>query len=336
MSNVNQYFDWGFKCFPAATIFIKKDGETKKVPIFGKKDSEYSQWGRCEHTPETFKDRWKQLSECGKNVNSICIKTGKDSGITVIDLDNKPGAKETLLKFVPDIYTYPHEVTPSGGCHFYCKYSSLTRTITTQSGIDVRSDGGMVIAAPSKSAKGEYKWVIPIKSVSELPAFPPYLIGFLFGFGTYRNGKKSTIKKDRIDLSEIENMLQIMENVQWSYDEWLKICSGLWSDYTFEETIPLLRKYNPFPHFRKNEYANKYKSKLTEVTMGTFMHYYKQALNSFEIKAKNEPIRATVEKSIDYTPVVKKGNPWVTGEELSPEEFRNEVETHIKNFGLSR
>lgn len=83
---------------------------------------------------------------------NIGIVTGKISGITVIDLDTD---KETgVLYTTPDKFPKTFTVrTPSGGYHLYYEYSNAITTSVKAypklPGVDVRNDGGYVVAAHS-------------------------------------------------------------------------------------------------------------------------------------------------------------------------------------------
>jgi putative DNA primase/helicase len=91
----------------------------------------------------------------GANVGII---TGKISGITVIDLDSQEAIDYFLANFKG---TTPCVDTPRG-MHAYFQYEEGTRNTVKVNGldIDVRSDGGYVIAPPSVNAEGKlYRWL---------------------------------------------------------------------------------------------------------------------------------------------------------------------------------
>lgn len=90
------------------------------------------------------------------NNYNIGVVTGKISGITVIDFDKKEAMKKQLafLKTAPLVKT-------GKGCHAYCEYTSnISNKVRLQFGIDIRNDGGYVVAPPSIHPSGEqYKWL---------------------------------------------------------------------------------------------------------------------------------------------------------------------------------
>lgn len=92
------------------------------------------------------------------NDYNIGVVTGKISGITVVDFDTKDAMRKHLsfLKTSPLVKT-------GKGCHAYCTYTPEARQFQHSSkypGIDVRNDGGYVVAPPSIHSSGEeYKWL---------------------------------------------------------------------------------------------------------------------------------------------------------------------------------
>ncbi len=97
------------------------------------------------------------------NKNNIGIITGKISGISVVDIDNKDGqdkAIEMLRKF-PDTFTVQ---TPSGGYHCYYKYAEgftvSANAYPDLPNVDIRSDSGYVGAPPSINSNGKAYEVI--------------------------------------------------------------------------------------------------------------------------------------------------------------------------------
>lgn len=110
---------------------------------------------------------------------NIGIVTGKISGITVVDIDTYKPDYTPLEKF-PETETV---MTGNGGYHLFYEYQE-GMTISANAykdlpGVDIRSDGGFVVAVPSvtsylkdgKQAGGEYKY---IKTIKQAP-FPKAL-----------------------------------------------------------------------------------------------------------------------------------------------------------------
>lgn len=95
----------------------------------------------------------------------IGIVTGKISGLIVVDIDD-PMAD---LKWLPKTAIVQ---TGSGGFHYYYKYSvNFKNKARIKESIDIRAEGGYVLAPPSKNLKGEYKLV----NQMDLQPFPAHL-----------------------------------------------------------------------------------------------------------------------------------------------------------------
>jgi hypothetical protein len=105
-----------------------------------------------------------------KSNAGIGIVTGAKSGIFVVEADTAEGhGKDGIaaLKALEDKYG-PLPLTlmamsPSGSVHYYFNWPSGASIINTTSkiadGVDVRGDGGMVVAPPTVTPKGTYRWM---------------------------------------------------------------------------------------------------------------------------------------------------------------------------------
>lgn len=91
---------------------------------------------------------------------NIGIVTGEVSGLVVLDLDTKRGAsfEEVLEKYPTDMVA----ATGGGGYHLYYRWSEELggNRVNVIPGVDVRSDGGFVVAPPSIHSSGNsYTWI---------------------------------------------------------------------------------------------------------------------------------------------------------------------------------
>jgi predicted P-loop ATPase len=103
--------------------------------------------------------------------SNVGIRTGRESHIVVLDLDlQKPGAQAAITAWFSAKGGWGSPLiakTGSGGLHLYYRYPFLAddQTITTTThldgvvGLDVRGDGGYVVAPPSLNAAGPYTWL---------------------------------------------------------------------------------------------------------------------------------------------------------------------------------
>lgn len=116
--------------------------------------SSWKKWQTEEQSDELITDWFSE------NVHAnVGIITGNLSNLTVVDIDTKNGQKQAdhmLAKF-PETYTVQ---TPSGGYHLYYAYQKgLTVSANAYPqypNVDIRSEGGYVVAPPSVTDKGEY------------------------------------------------------------------------------------------------------------------------------------------------------------------------------------
>ncbi len=134
-------------CFVGCSIkAVIKDGKVKK-------DVTWQPWKNT--TLETWE---KDMAEKGSWCDSWAVKTGKISGITVIDFDDE----DSYYRFcedVPDFNEY-FTVKTRKGFHVYCTYDwrfiNTTEVMKKNDkeddlfkGIDIRNDGGVIICPPS-------------------------------------------------------------------------------------------------------------------------------------------------------------------------------------------
>lgn len=85
---------------------------------------------------------------------SVGIATGEAANLTVLDVDPAHGGMESLASLgeMPDTLTV---TTGSGGLHFYFAYNpALRQTQGLLPGLDVRNDGGYVVAPGMPHASG--------------------------------------------------------------------------------------------------------------------------------------------------------------------------------------
>lgn len=130
-----------------------------KHPIFNK-------WQNIVENDQKTIDAWfGKYPEA--NLGAI---TGRNSGIIVLDIDPKNGGDESFARMLNDndeIPETPTVITGSGGRHFYFKHPGgviHNRTRFDQyDGIDIRGDGGFVVAPHSRHLSGSnYEWEVPL------------------------------------------------------------------------------------------------------------------------------------------------------------------------------
>lgn len=115
-------------------------------------------------------ERWKDAN--------IGIRCGIESGIYIVDIDEKTGGWESLADFEKDGKILPKTVkqtSPGGGAHYFFKSQKPPKNKNAfRPGIDIRCQNYYVILTPSIHPNGkEYEWEFdPFNNeVSEFPDF---------------------------------------------------------------------------------------------------------------------------------------------------------------------
>ncbi len=110
---------------------------------------------------------------------NVAIATGNRSGLVVLDVDPRHEGLRSLTQIQEQFGALPETLkvaTGGGGEHWYFQHPGgdiLMRTgarVAGLEGLDVRGDGGYVVAPPSWHASGaRYDWVDPSIPVASLP-----------------------------------------------------------------------------------------------------------------------------------------------------------------------
>jgi len=110
-------------------------------------------------TESQHRDKVQWIKWLNNNLN-IGIRTGEVNGITVIDADFKvvPVGFEEIYNELIALGTLMQD-TPHGR-HFIIKYDKDIQQTTKIGGVhlDIRNDGGQIVAAPSQVDANSYKW----------------------------------------------------------------------------------------------------------------------------------------------------------------------------------
>ncbi len=96
---------------------------------------------------------------------NIGIRTGAVSGLVVIDVDPHKHGDESMADVIQKHGPLPETITVrtgSGGTHHYFAHPGgfIKSRVNLLPGIDVRGDGGYVLAPPSQTEK-PYVWIVP-------------------------------------------------------------------------------------------------------------------------------------------------------------------------------
>lgn len=110
---------------------------------------------------------------------AVGLPTGEKTGFFALDIDNKPGGAngfDWLTEMEAEHGPMPDTArvtSPNGGLHIYFKYVVGTRNRgALGAGVDIRSEGGYVLAAGSTMANGRsYKWETDTREIADAPAW---------------------------------------------------------------------------------------------------------------------------------------------------------------------
>lgn len=119
--------------------------------------------------------KWKEVATSDPKIiekmdwkdRNLGIVTGEVSGLYVIDIDTKHDGEIHLKNWEKEnnlaLNDEARVITGSGGYHFYYKYPKGFGNIKNKTGIlpgvDVRANGGQVVAPPSLHISGgKYEW----------------------------------------------------------------------------------------------------------------------------------------------------------------------------------
>jgi len=118
---------------------------------------------------------WKQWPTA-----NVAIRTGAPSGLVVLDVDTAHGGESSLTTLLGEaaLPVTPVVRTGSGGRHIYFAHPArrIRNAVGLRPGLDLRGDGGYVVAPPSLHASGgRYEWILDPDRV-QLAAAPTWLL----------------------------------------------------------------------------------------------------------------------------------------------------------------
>ena len=132
-----------------------------------------------EATIRRWLDQWPDTN--------IGIATGAASGLVVLDVDPRHGGQESLQQLIEAHQgDFPHTITAltgGGGAHFYFAHPGvpMKNRVGLKPGLDIRADGGYVVAPPSLHVSGNrYVWdPTAHPDTTPLAPLPPWLLALL-------------------------------------------------------------------------------------------------------------------------------------------------------------
>jgi hypothetical protein len=125
---------------------------------------------------------------------NIAIVTGALSGMLVLDVDPRHGGAESLRRLQAErgpLAPTPQVATGGGGRHIYFAHpgGTVRNRVALMPGIDVRGDGGLVVAPPSLHPSGRrYAWLERHSPEDLAPAPLPHWLREQLGAERTRRG----------------------------------------------------------------------------------------------------------------------------------------------------
>ncbi len=167
----------GLRVFPAAAATHDLvDSANGKTPLL-------KRWPERATTDLDQVRHWWSYEYVGANVG-VC--TGSTSGITIVDLDHRPDRNKDGVSVLLELED-KHGPIPEGpvgergtSLHLWFAHTPGLRSINgVLPGVDVKSDGGYVIAPPSFHRSGDrYRWRNGTRDLP-LPPMPTWLVDVL-------------------------------------------------------------------------------------------------------------------------------------------------------------
>jgi hypothetical protein len=146
----------------------------------------WSEYQRRLPTPDEVTGWWTLTPDA-----NIGLVTGAVSGLLVMDIDPRNGGDLALAEPWGDHATIVG--TGGGGLHVYFRHPGgrITSHPTGTPGVDLKADGGYVVAPPSIHESGHhYTLVRPWRQASEQPDAPEWLLAPPVALGSQQQGVK--------------------------------------------------------------------------------------------------------------------------------------------------
>jgi hypothetical protein len=207
-------------------VFPAPPGEKKSYK--SAKFSNGRNWGATKD-PEEIKRDFERRPDA-----NVGIPTGPDNGIFVVEADTPEGhavdgiaslrSLEAMHGKLPDTLT---SESPSGSLHYYFNWPTGTTIRNSTSkiapGVDVRGDGGMVIAPPSvRPGIGQYRWLNEGTPIADAP-------DWLIEFATAGDTDEERMPAEpEAPVALVAAALAVIPNADLNWDEWNKIAMAAW------------------------------------------------------------------------------------------------------------
>src|SRR5215831_13475141 len=220
------------RCLPAALKYAAKGWRVFPAPRGERKSHKSAEhsggrnWGATNDPVEIKRDfaRWSEAN--------VGIPTGADNGIWVLDADTLEGHGVdgiASLRALEDQHgKLPATLTaesPSGSLHYYFRWphrAIRNSTSVIAPGVDVRGEGGMVIAPPSVKAgtpNGAYTWTSNLEPVDA----PEWLVDMAVAAsgGEFNDSEHhSNPDLEACDITLVEAAVAAIPNPDLDWESW--------------------------------------------------------------------------------------------------------------------
>ena len=197
--------------------------------------------------PEQIRAWWEKWP------NSNIAITFDGTGLCALDIDRKADVDGYLWleAFEDQIPSCPRQITPSGGMHLILKVPEGEEVRNSQDklarGVDVRGNGGYIMAAPSDHAAGSaYYWEdSPLEF--EPPTVPPWLME-LIGASVQRSSVPGGNKWRVSNEMDMGKRAEIVDALQYIDPEtratWLRVGMAIHSEFAHEGGLDLWEEWS--------------------------------------------------------------------------------------------
>jgi hypothetical protein len=155
-----RYATRGWPVLPCHSVRDRRCSCTKVCSSPGKHPRTAHGYKDASQSPEIIWQWWQKWPDA-----NLGVATGRGSGLVVLDVDPRNGGDVSFEELehalggpLPDT---PTVLTGGGGTHVYFRYpdSAVPSVGSFFPGLDVKADGGFVIAPPSNHSSGTtYEW----------------------------------------------------------------------------------------------------------------------------------------------------------------------------------
>lgn len=175
-----EYGDRGWKVFPLHTAKSSVCSCAQENCSSAAKHPRIKEWQKeCTNQAGKINDWWSKWPDA-----NIGIATGSASGFFVMDIDPRHGGKESFQQLLKQYGMFAKTMASNtGGGGFHLLFKDVEAKISNRTnvlpGIDVRGEGGYIVAPPSYHQSGaQYAWTKDPKD-SAIQDAPSWLIEFL-------------------------------------------------------------------------------------------------------------------------------------------------------------